>query len=151
VPDEEAVTLPESGGEEAVTLPAEPAPKVGLTDLPHVSPSTTIESAAQNALIDRVNALKHLDGLLIQSGTTATTTDANGEVVITFPIPYVAAPVLMVALTFDASALYAVPPDLGGAGATPTAARVIVRNRSDGSIRGNTLVRIDWIAVGSAA
>jgi hypothetical protein len=56
VPDEEAVALPESGDEEAVTLPAEPAPRA-LSDLPLVSPSTTIESAAQNALIERVNLL----------------------------------------------------------------------------------------------
>jgi hypothetical protein len=38
-------------------MAAEPAPLAALADLPHVSPSTTIESAAQNALIDRVNQL----------------------------------------------------------------------------------------------
>lgn len=132
--------------DEPVTLPADPVePRASLPDLPLVAPSTTIESAAQNALIERVNALSKM---LIQSGTTVIQSNASGAFRINYPEPFRANPRVLAQVTSSGD-FFVQPPDAGGAMASPAWFEGFVRRVTDGSGVANSIgLRVDWIAIG---
>jgi hypothetical protein len=132
-----------------------PEPRAALEDLPSVSPSTTIESAAQNALIDRVNDLSNrLTGAgqqLIQSGTLVASSNAGASIRITYPIAF-ASPARILAQISSGGDMFVQPPDPAGSGASATFADLILRRITDGSaIVNSAAVRVEWIAVGTRA